>query len=362
MKRYIFLALFLAALGYGGYWAWHNKETITDLLPSKQTVQLPTAIAERRDIETTLMLTGEVLPKFQIEVKPEVSGRLKRLHVRPGDTVKKDDLLAEIDDTDIQIDLAAADIEIIGAHLRMEQAEANFTRTKALYDKKLTTRENFENQRAASEIAKNDLKRAHNRLDIIKDRLSKTQITAPADGTVLEIPVAEGQVVVAAASVTAGTLLMTFADLKSLIIKSHVNQVDAPQLNPGAEVTVSVSGVARKTAPARIDFIAPVATVKNNIKGFALEAAILKNEDDFLKPGMSVSMSVPVSSARDVVAVPVTAVVREGRRNFVVYVQPPGEKALPEKRTVNVGVSDNQFIEIRDGINEGDIVLLTEPK
>jgi len=155
---------------------------------------------------------------------------------------------------------------------------------------------------------------------------------------------------------------MTFADVKNLIIKSHVNQVDAPQLKPDAEVQVSVSGVANKTVPARIRFIAPIATVKNNIKGFALEAVILKNENDLLKPGMSVSMSVPISNARDVIAVPVTAVVREGRRNFAVYVLPPGEKATPEKRTVNVGVSDNQFIEIRDGIDEGEVVLLTEPK
>jgi len=361
MKRIIFLALVFAVLVGGGYWAWQNRETIAKYT-SKPPAKLPTAVAEIRDIETTLMLTGEVMPEFQIDVKPEVGGRLTELRVRPGDTVKAGDVLAVIDDTDIKIELAAAEIEIIGAQLRVEQAEANFKRTEALYNKRLTTRENFDNQHAVFAIAKNDYERAKKRLDLIEDRRNKTQIIAPADGTVLEVPVAVGQVVVAAASVSAGTLLMTFADVQNLIIKSHVNQVDAPQLTAGAEVKVSVSGVAAKSVPARIQFIAPIATVKNNIKGFALEAVILKNENDLLKPGMSVSMSVPVSSATDVVAVPVTAVVREGRRNFAVYVLPPGEKATPEKRTVNIGVSDNQFTEIRDGLKAGEVVLLTEPK
>src|SRR5690606_22878378 len=126
----------------------------------------------------------------------------------------------------------------------------------------------FANLEADLAISENALDKSKSRLQTVEDRLRKTKIVAPADGMALDLPVKEGQVVVAAASVNAGTVLMTFANLSELQIYSHVNQVDAPRLRKGQDVEVKMSDTSDDPIVARIDFIAPLAVVKNNIKGF----------------------------------------------------------------------------------------------
>ena len=314
------------------------------------------ARAERRDIESTLLMTGEITPEFQVDVKAEVGGKIKKLHVEVGQTVKKGDLLAEIDDTDLLTEKKSALTDIEGAQLSVNKNRGNYERARALHDEKLISKEVFENLEADLAISENSLEKAKSRLQIVEDKLSKTKIVAPADGIPLNIPVKEEQVVVAAASVNSGTVLMTFADLSRLLIYSHVNQVDAPRLKDGLEVDVNVADSPEHPIKARIDFIAPLAVVKNNIKGFEVHALIQDN-DGRLKPGMSVSMNVPVGRAEDAVSVPVAAVFKDRRQN-IVYVR-NGETT--EKRTVTIGVNNLSFVEITSGVNEGEEILLVEP-
>jgi multidrug efflux pump subunit AcrA (membrane-fusion protein) len=149
---------------------------------------------------------------------------------------------------------------------------------------------------------------------------------------------------------------MTFADLSQLLIYSHVNQVDAPRLALGQKVEVNMTDTAEDPVKAHIEFIAPLAVVKNNIKGFEVQAAI-DDTNGRLKPGMSVSMNVPVGKASHAVSVPVGAIFKEKKSN-VVYVR-KGEST--EKRKVILGVNNLSFVEIKSGVNEGEEILLVEP-
>lgn len=315
-----------------------------------------TAMAERRDIESNLLLTGEVTPAFQVEVKAEVGGKVKKIHAVVGQQVQKGGLLAEIDDTDLLTEKAAAVTEIEGAQLAVDKNRGNYDRAKALYEQKLISKEVFANLEADLAISENTLEKAKSRLQTVEDKLTKTKIVAPADGTVLDIAVIEGQVVVAAASVNAGTVLITFADLSQLLINSHVNQVDASRLSLGLPVEVNMSDTVEDPVHARIEFIAPLAVVKNNIKGFEVQA-LIEDNDGRLKPGMSVSMNVPVAKADGAVSVPVSAVFKD-RKDNVVYVR---KGQTTEKRKVTVGVTNMSFVEIKSGVKEGEEILLVEP-
>jgi RND family efflux transporter MFP subunit len=315
------------------------------------------AHAERRDIESYLLLTGEVTPAFQVEVKAEVGGKVKQLHVATGQFVKQGEMLVTIDDTDLLTEKSAAETDIEGARLAVEKNRGNYERAKALYEEKLISKEVFANLEADLAIAENTLEKSRSRLRTVEDRLSKTRILAPADGTVLDVLVNEGQVVVAAASVNAGTVLMNFADLSRLLINSHVNQVDAPQLAVGQTMQVEAPDGLEKSIRAKIEFIAPVAVVKNNIKGFEVQA-VIEADEGRLKPGMSVSMTVPIRRADRAVAVPVTAVFTENKTS-VVYVR---KGDVITKRKVVVGVSDLSFAEIKSGLEEGEEILLIEPR
>jgi multidrug efflux pump subunit AcrA (membrane-fusion protein) len=169
--------------------------------------------------------------------------------------------------------------------------------------------------------------------------------------------VSEGQVVVAAASVNAGTSLMILADLSRLLISTHVNQLDAGKLSLGQRMSVKPPDGRDGVAEAEIGFIAPLATVKNNIKGFEV-TGILQGQNHGLKPGVSVSMEVPLGLAKDVVVVPITAVFDEEEKK-VVFVK-SGDK--PERREVSIGLVDSTMAEIRSGLAEGEEVFLARPE
>ena len=316
----------------------------------------PIAKVERADIAPKLPLSGQVSPAFQVDVKPEIGGKIAKIHVAAGDRVRKDDPLVTIDDADLLNERAGVDAEIEGARLSVERIRGNHTRAKQLFDGKLLSREEFANIDADLRIAENELERAMRRRQLVDDRISKTRILSPADGTILEIPVSEGQVVVGAASVNAGTSLMTFADLSHLLISTHVNQLDAGKLSLGQRLSVKPPDGSGEAVEAAISFIAPLATVKNNIKGFEVVGQ-LEGVSHGLKPGVSVSMSVPLGRADSVLSVPVTAVFDEDGEK-IVYVN---SKDGAQRRVVEVGLSDTARAEISKGLAEGEEVLLARP-
>jgi RND family efflux transporter MFP subunit len=317
----------------------------------------PVATVERSDIAPTLPLSGQVAPAFQVDVKPEIGGKIAKIHVAAGDRVQKNDPLVTIDDTDLLNERAEVDAEIEGARLAVERIRGNHARAKQLFEGKLLSKEEFANIDADLRIAENELERSMRRRQLVDDRISKTRILSPADGTILQIPVSEGQVVVAAASVNAGTSLMTFADLSRLLINTHVNQLDAGKLSVGQGVSVKPPDGSGEGVEAVISFIAPLATVKNNIKGFEVVGE-LEGARHGLKPGVSVSMSVPLGRADNVLSVPITAVFDEDGEK-VAYVN---AESGPERRVVEIGLSDSARVEIRTGLNEGEEVLLARPE
>lgn len=350
MMKYIVLLIFLATAVL--WWmGW-----IPSLNRNHEEKPILTAKAIRTDITPELPLSGEVKPAFQVDVKPEIGGKIQKIHVIPGQSVKKGDLLVTIDDTDLMNERAAADAEIEGAQLGLQKVRGNYDRARQLHERKLLSEEVFANLEADYQIALNTLEKSNRRRQTVDDRLAKTRVVAPFDGTILEIPVNEGQVVVGAASVNSGTSLMTFADLSSLLIISQVNQLDANKLTLGQEVVLNCPSSKNADASAKINFIAPLATVKNNIKGFEVRGMIEKNGVG-LKPGLSVRVRVPLEKAIDVVAVPLTAVF-EQKNEKVAYVLEDGKT---ERREVTVGVIDNELAEIRSGLKEGEDVLLVEP-
>ncbi len=352
MKR-IFLVLTVIVIAVlGGLW-FSSSRSNSEKLEDERNM---TTTAELRDIQNSLLLTGEIKPAFIVDVKPEVGGKVKKINVLPGQAVKKGDLLAVIDDTDLLTEKKSAMTDIAGAELQVKKIRGNYERATALFQQKLISKEVNDNLQSDFAIAENTLDKAKSRLQIVQDKLNKTQILAPADGTVLDVPVNEGQVVVAAASVNAGTVLMSFADLSRLMIFSQVNQIDAQQLKVGQGLDVTLFEMVDKPVKANIERIAPIAKVVNNIKGFEMRA-LIKENDGRLKPGMSVSMSVPIAVASQAVSIPVSAIFRENKEN-VVYVREAGKT---EKRSVVIGINDLSHTEIKSGLNAGEQVLLVPP-
>ena len=326
----------------------------SDTSPEKA---IPTTQAERRDIREEIRLSGDIAPAFQVEIKPEVGGKLREVHAGTGQQVRKGELLFVIDDSDLQIERASAQVEIEGARVTVEKLAGNLGRARELFGAKLISKEVYENLDADHRLSENALQRAQRRLETVDDRITKTRVPAPADGTILSVPVIAGQIVVPAVSVNAGTTLATLADLSSLVVDAHVNQLDIGKVELGDSVEVLGGADDSINTTAKITFVAPLATTKNNVKGFTVQA-VLGGDTSGFRPGMTVAVRLPLATATNAVSVPLGAVF-ETRQGRVVYV--PREDGPPEPRPVDVGATDLFHAEIRSGLQEGESVLLQKP-
>jgi len=359
MKNWLILIGVLACAG-AGVWFLYNKRGAENGTPK---VSRPTsAVAESRDIRFAINAAGEIGPADQVSVRPEVNGRILELPVDIGDPVRKGQLLFQLDDRDLQIEKESQQKSIERAKLQVEQAERNYLRSQSLFDAKLISKELFEDTRTAYELAKNALGQAEKTLELVQDRLSKTRIMAPFDCTVLTRPVSVGQAVSGSGGFNSGTEVLTIANLNEMIINAHINQADVARLKVSQEVTIQVEAVPGLKTAGRVERVAPQATIKNNIKGFAVRI-LLTNVDSRVRPGMTASIQIPVASADNVVAVPLAAVFTERdpetqRTERFVYVIKGAEF---ERRPVQIGVSDYFYSEIQKGVSAGEKVSLEMP-
>lgn len=322
-----------------------------------------TASVESRDIRFTVSAAGEITPAEQVSVRPEINGRISSLVVDIGDSVKKGEVLFTLDDRDLQIEKETQEKEIERTKVQLGQSERNYLRSKQLYDEKLVALELFEQERTNYELAKNSLSKAEKALELVQDKLRKTRIIAPFDCTVLTRPVSSGQSVSGSAGFNSGTEVLTIADLNQLIINAHINQADITRLRVNQEVDVAVEAIQGLKVTGVVERIAPQATIKNNIKGFAARI-LLRNVDPRIRPSMTANIKIPVSSADNVLAVPLASVFTEQNPDTqqmerFVYVK---TETGHERRLVQIGVSDYFFAEIQKGLSVGDVVSLEEPK
>lgn len=355
MKKWIVLIVAIG-VGIGGYSVWNRKNTaaaatVTNTRPT-------TATISSRDIRFVVNAAGDIGPDDMVSVRPEVNGRISELPVDIGDEVKKGDLLCALDDRDLQTERASRMTDIEGAKLQLQQAQRVYERSQRLYADTLISQEVFQDSETTYKLAKNALDRAQKALDQVDDQLSKTRIVAPFDCTILTRPVSIGQAVSGSAGYNSGTEVMTVANLKEMIIMAHMNQADVIRLKAGQKVDVQVQAVPGLTMVGMVERVAPQATLKNNIKGFATQIR-LKNIDPRVRPGMTANMTIPVASAENVLAIPIAAVFTEQGERYA-YVR-TGDQQF-EMRPIELGISDYQFAQITGGLSDGEVVSLVRPQ
>ena len=360
MKKWIVILIIVVA---GGFWLYKQRATGSSKTDTASADQRPkTAVVEERDINFSVPAAGEISPAEQVSVKPEINGRIEQLPVDIGDEVKRGQLLFSLDDKELRNEKASSETEIARAKLQLDQAERNFRRAGELAEESLISRELFENSKTEYELAKNALERSQRNLAIIDERLTKTKILAPFDCTILTRPVSIGQAVSGSGGFNSGTEVLTIADLNNLVINAHINQADITRLRQDQEVDVAVEAVAGLNVVGRVERIAPQATIRNNIKGFAVRI-LLKDVDKRIRPGMTANIKIPVASAENVVAVPLAAVFSERdpqtyKTERYVYVK-TGEEY--ERRPVTIGVADFFYAEVQEGLKPGEIISLEPP-
>jgi len=361
MNKWIVMVLILAGAAVWGVPKLLKLQMAAT--PDDNSQRPTTAAAETRDIRFSVNAAGDIGPKEQVSVRPEVNGRIAELPVDLGDTVAKGDLLFTLDDRDLQIERESQEKSTQRARLQLEQAERNYLRARELYEDLLISEELFEQSKTDYELAKNDLERTQTALDLVNDRIRKTRITAPFDCTVLTRPVSVGQAVSGSGGFNSGTEVLTIANLEEMIINAHINQADVTRLTVNQKVDVEVEAVPGLEVVGVVERVAPQATIKNNIKGFATRI-LLKDVDRRVRPGMTANITIPVASADGVVSVPLAAVHTDidpetGAISRHVFIKRGTDY---ERRPVQIGISDLFYAEVQSGLSAGEVVALEVPQ
>jgi HlyD family secretion protein len=355
MKKWIVILIVVAIAATGAFYKLRNSKNIG--VTVAETARPTTAVVGYTNIHFAITAAGDIGPADQVSVRPEINGLIQDLPVDIGDQVKKDSILFTLNDKELQTEKKSRLAEIAGAQLQLERSERNYKRSQLLFNEKLVSQELFDDSKTDFELAKNALERAQTVLRQLEEQLTKTKILAPFDCTVLTRPVSVGQAVSGSGGFNSGTEVMTIANLNDMIINTHINQADVTRLKVNQSVEIEVEAVPGMKLKGVIERLAPQATVRNGIKGFATRIA-LKELDTRVRPGMTANLSIPIAAADNVLTVPLSAVFTEETERFVLVKK---EDGTLDKRPVTIGVADFFLVEIQSGLKPEEVVLIEPP-
>jgi HlyD family secretion protein len=274
----------------------------------KADMVIPTASVERQDITVTVEANGTVEPISIVDVKSKASGQIIRMPVEIGSTVQPGDLLAQIDTRDVQNQYDQALATLKAAQAKSEVSSAQKKRADDLFSQQIITATEHESAVLDLANAQAQLVKARTDLDLARQRLEDATVTAPIAGTVIEKPVAVGQVISSAtSSVSGGTSLLKMADLKQIRVRALVNETDIGNVRQGQPATVVVDAYPQRQFRGNVEKIEPQALVEQSVTMFPVLVS-LSNEEGLLMPGMNGEVTMLVDSRENVLAVPIDAV------------------------------------------------------
>ena len=373
MIKKILIFLTLITLVGGGYLLMKKPEPEVTFI---------TAPVTRGDILQTVSATGTIEAVNTVDVGTQVSGTINKIFVDYNSTVKAGEVIATIDPTlfraevaRARADLASAEAGVVEAQADLNDANRTYKRNKTLFEKDFIAASELdsaltavETSRARLQSAKASVQQAQASLDKAQANLDYTTIKAPLDGVVTVKDVSEGQTV--AASYSTPTLFTIAEDLTQMQVEADVDEADIGYVRDGMKVNFTVDTYPEDTFKGYVHQIRLQSETVENVVTYTVVVRV-ENPEMKLKPGMTANISVEVASARDVLKVPAAAFrfspptpedngQAHAKKRFsgpVVWVRQTGGDRSMKPVTVEVGLTDGSFTEVRGDLQEGQQII-----
>jgi HlyD family secretion protein len=324
-------------------------------------------------IEVTVTATGELQPVYKVDVGTQVSGILERIYVDFNSVVKKGQLLAELDRSNLNEQLKTAQASVSNAQSNLTLAQQQYDRIKVLYDNKAATLEAYESAVNSLNLAKNQLKTAQSELSRAQTNLSYATIYSPIDGVVMNKAVEEGQTV--AASFNTPTLFTIANDLTKMQVEAKVDEADIGEVKAGQPVIFTVDAFPDDVFTGTVKEVRINPTVTANVVTYTV-IIDAPNPESKLFPGMTASVTITTKKESGV-CIPMTALFASIEPESMKLLEKKGftfkslyknQEELTQglkdvtKKTVWVKRGDNAYEQIRVtvGLNNGVNTLITE--
>lgn len=332
----------------------------------EEEVTFETTKAERQNIHTTITATGTIEPVTSVTVGTQVSGIVSKLYVDYNSVVKKGQVIAELDRTNLTSELNRAKAELTSAESTLSYETANFKRYQTLFDKGLVSANDYESAKLSYEKARQTVNSARESVQKAQTNLGYATITSPIDGVVLSKSVEEGQTV--AASFNTPELFNIAQDLTDMRVIADIDEADIGGVQEGQRVTFTVDAFPDDKFEGKVTQVRQEATTTSNVVTYEVVISA-PNKDLKLKPGLTANVTIFTLEKNDVLAVPSKALrfmpnealLKKGEQ--IEDVEAPLKVWTLEGNTfkahkVETGITNGMLTEIISGISEGAEVLV----
>jgi RND family efflux transporter MFP subunit len=350
---------------------------------------------QAEDLQVSVREVGVVDPVTKVDVKSVVSGRVLTLKVREGAIVQRGDVLAEIEpDVNQAQSLSDVQASVKDADLKLQDAEREFTMQKNLFEQGLVGKDPFRSTQIKRDQAAETLRSAKMRYQIVEDRgipisgnaaSQNARVTSPMSGVVIKKGVELGETVTSGvSSFNAGTVLFTVADLKSLIIRVNLNEVDIAKVQVGQPVRITLDAYPQKVFTGTVSFVSPSAELVEKIKVFKVEVKLDELGASF-KTGMSANVEILGEKRDKAISIPLEALQKRDGKTIAYRLKATlNPKQLASAKDglagrnkfiwlsdhwkdyfdvvpVSAGIATLERVEILGGLKPGEQVALEDP-
>ena len=331
----------------------------------EEKVSFETAKVEKKSIHTSITATGTIEPVTSVTVGTQVSGIVAKLYVDYNSIVKKGQVIAELDKTNLISELNTAKANLASSQSTATYQQANYNRYKTLYDKGLVSADEFENAQLSYQKAREDVNAKRESVRKAETNLGYATITSPIDGVVLSKSVEEGQTV--AASFNTPELFKIAQDLTDMRVIADIDEADIGGVKEGQRVSFTVDAFPDDHFEGRVTQVRQQATTESNVVTYEVVISA-PNEDLKLMPGLTASVTIYTMEKNDVLVVPSKALRFMPNQAFLEKDQSIADVEADHKlwtmegntfkaHKVEIGTSNGVLTEITGGVAAGTVVL-----
>jgi len=347
--RIVLLSLVGLAVVGTFYFLWKKAQPVITLYEI--------VIPEQGTIETKAVATGNVEPRYEVLIKPQISGIISTLTKEAGQMIRTGEIIATIKVIPEMVQLNSAESRVNMAEISLKQVEETFRRDEALHKQGVISNEDFNISNANYLKAKEELTTAQSTLEIIRDGIARnsstsstTQVRSTITGMILDIPIKVGNSVIQSNNFNEGTTIASVADMKDMIFRGNVDETEIGRITEGMPIKLTIGALEGETFDAVLEYVSPKGVERSGSIQFEIKAAIAIPDSAFIRAGYSANAEIVLKKAEDVLTIPESTVEFHGDSVFVQIVKQETPTQIFEKHPIKIGLSDGIKIEIKEGL------------